>query len=109
MCRYGGEEFTAILPQTSINGAKIALDKLRQETANTKFNFEEKIIPVTISIGLVEYEQNQTIDEVMANADKGLYHAKETGRNKLVCVPFEDGVFEKTRISTLNKYYSNRN
>lgn len=83
-CRYGGEEFTIILPQTNLKGAQIALQKLRIEVENYKFMYDKKVIPVTISIGLAPYVSGQTIDEVMANADSALYEAKETGRNRLI-------------------------
>ena len=84
ICRYGGEEFLAILPHTDLLGAKIASEKLRQAVEDMKFEHDSKVIPVTISLGLSQIKfSNETGIEAIARADKALYHSKENGRNKV--------------------------
>lgn len=81
--RYGGEEFIIILHDTEGNeGLKVA-EKIRKEVENA--NLISKDYPVTISLGVSNYPQHgQFKDELIENADKALYHAKNTGRNKSV-------------------------
>ncbi|WP_427338918.1 diguanylate cyclase [Caloranaerobacter sp. DY30410] len=81
--RYGGEEFIIILHDTKGNeGLKVA-EKIRKEVENA--NLISKDYPVTISLGVSNYPQHgQFKDELIENADKALYHAKNTGRNKAV-------------------------
>ncbi|SHH40303.1 diguanylate cyclase (GGDEF) domain-containing protein [Caloranaerobacter azorensis DSM 13643] len=81
--RYGGEEFIIILHDTEGNeGLKVA-EKIRKEVESA--NLISKDYPVTISLGVSNYPQHgQFKDELIENADKALYHAKNTGRNKAV-------------------------
>ena len=89
VARWGGEEFVVLLPETEKDGAWKIAETLRA-------NIEGMIIPgldgastrVTVSIGLNVYTpaQGDTIDAFIFKADKALYTAKETGRNK-VCEP----------------------
>ena len=89
--RYGGEEFIFLLPNTSLNEAKIVAERLRKAVENKKINIEEykiegvKEISVTISIGVSEYKKNMKDPEMLyKNADSALYNAKESGRNRVV-------------------------
>lgn len=78
VCRYGGEEFTAMLLQTDKKGAQIVAERLRMQSS--------LYLPVTISIGVATYpEDAQDIDNLVEKADALLYKAKQTGKNK-VCV-----------------------
>jgi len=80
--RWGGEEFTLIMPETNINDAYKVLDNLREKISQEVFN---TVGHKTCSIGLTQFNKNDTIKSLMARADKGLYTAKQTGRNK-VCL-----------------------
>jgi len=83
VCRYGGEEFTIIMPQTPQRQAKIVGDRLIV-SARVK-------LPVTISVGLSTFPDNaQTKKELIDKADKAMYQAKALGRNRL-CVFDERG------------------
>ncbi|MBI2842727.1 MAG: diguanylate cyclase [Armatimonadetes bacterium] len=80
--RYGGEEFALILPHTPKSGARIALERMRR--AIDTFNFPNG--KLTISAGIAECPiDGVTASEVVEKADRSLYHAKLTGRNR-VCV-----------------------
>ena len=88
--RYGGEEFAVLLPYTHIEEAKIVGERLRKavESSPIPINDEDsevKSINVTISMGLAEFNTQETGEELFERADKALYEAKESGRNR-VCV-----------------------
>lgn len=91
VCRYGGEEFAIILPNTEQSGAEMVLESIRQSIEQSPMVSDPVTVDMTISIGLTtlapsgsEVTENQLIEA----ADKALYKAKETGRNKVVAVPF---------------------
>ena len=86
VARYGGEEFAIILPETSVDGAKIVGERIRRTTATTSFSINhEKKIGITLSIGISCFpECAQTIELLIERADQALYTAKRDGRNKVV-------------------------
>ena len=83
--RYGGEEFAVLLPFTKIEEAKIVGERLRKAVEETPSPIDKKNINGTISRGLEEFRQEETGEELFGYADKALYEAKESGRNR-VCV-----------------------
>jgi len=88
VCRYGGEEFVVLLPETDLRAAFLALDKVRDLIANCQFQYKDERVPVTISVGVAQFDDTDTFDAVFERADAALYRAKESGRNQCVC----DGV-----------------
>ncbi|HEY8375156.1 MAG TPA: GGDEF domain-containing protein, partial [Nannocystis sp.] len=85
LARYGGEEFAMILPEIDIRGATQFAEKIRQMIAESKFMFEGRHIPVTISIGVAELTPDiATFDDLIKRADARLYKAKQSGRNRVV-------------------------
>ena len=83
--RYGGEEFAVILLGTDSTGAMKMGERLRKAVMNEKFSSEKNTFHVTISTGISTYSTDITKKEdLIQNADKALYHAKRTGRNKSV-------------------------
>ena len=78
--RYGGEEFSAYLPDTNIEVAANVVERIRKAVETTKiFNHElNEYIPITISIGVAAFEPHHSIQEVLSLADKALYQAKKT-------------------------------
>ncbi len=83
IARFGGEEFVALMPETSKEEAKLVADKLRQKIENSPFSFKKEPVQITISFGISEFAQNESADEVFARADKALYEAKDNGRNQV--------------------------
>ena len=82
--RYGGEEFTVILPETSSQEAVTVADRIRRSVA------DEKILPrpgvetsVSISIGVTEYAFKEDLVDFIKRADKAMYASKEAGRNQV--------------------------
>ncbi|SFB74119.1 sensor domain-containing diguanylate cyclase [Butyrivibrio sp. YAB3001] len=78
--RWGGEEFLFILPDTELSEAKELVDSIRIKISQTDFG---EVGHKTISIGMTQYIQNESAEDVFHRADAALYEAKETGKNKL--------------------------
>jgi diguanylate cyclase (GGDEF)-like protein len=82
--RYGGEEFTIILPETGGAEAKTVAHRIREAVAAEKFIPEpNKPDQVTISIGVTEYCQEEEFADFIKRADKAMYLSKLDGRNKV--------------------------
>ncbi len=81
--RYGGEEFLVIFPNTPKNNARIAAEKLRKEVESHKFKYKDREFKVTISIGVAEYEDGDSMESLIAKADEALYRAKSAGKNRV--------------------------
>ena len=79
--RVGGEEFMIILPKTTLEMAATIVERIR--TAVDNYTFEE-IEHITISIGLVQYKENENNEEVLKRVDLALYNAKHSGRNTVI-------------------------
>jgi diguanylate cyclase (GGDEF)-like protein len=81
--RYGGEEFAVILVDTGIDNAMIFAERLRERISALKVRHEDHEIKFTISIGLAALDATQDSPEAwIQKSDKGLYQAKESGRNR---------------------------
>lgn len=81
--RWGGDEFLLILPESNIENAKIIASNLLQKIKNRTFS---NCIKTTISIGLCDYQTNDTAKSMFSKADKALYMAKEKGKNTIVVI-----------------------
>lgn len=81
--RYGGEEFVIILPHTDINGALIAGEGVRSYIDKSVFSYKDQKIPLTISAGISSFKKGDDGSTVFEKADKALYLAKKSGRNKV--------------------------
>jgi diguanylate cyclase (GGDEF)-like protein len=87
LAKYGGDEFVIILPQTDKVGAYLAADRLRESIEKQVFLGAETqpLKKLTISIGLAAYpEHGLSAEEILNRADKALYFAKESGRNRTI-------------------------
>jgi diguanylate cyclase (GGDEF)-like protein len=85
-CRYGGEEFALIMLQTPILQAQQVAEQLRLLVANAPLAHGERMIDMTISVGISESTDADAMPETLIQqADRALYHAKHSGRNR-VCV-----------------------
>lgn len=90
LCRFGGEEFIIILPNTTLEGAANVMEKVRQAIEQMKVEAESSVINFTVSIGVTSRVVGSDTDHqlMVSYADKQLYSAKETGRNKVVAANF---------------------
>lgn len=89
--RYGGEEFSILLPFTKIEEAKRVAERLRKNIEEKEIDISKvnpdsdvKKIKVTLSLGIYEMTKNDNDEDLLKKADKALYQAKNTGRNKVV-------------------------
>jgi diguanylate cyclase (GGDEF)-like protein len=83
-CRYGGEEFLILLPETPLDGAHRAAETLRRELAEMEIHWSDRVVRVTSSFGVACARPNE-IDPtpLVARADEALYRAKREGRNRV--------------------------
>lgn len=88
ICRWGGEEFLILLPETDLDAGLGVAEKIRKTTECTHFDFGARKVSFTISIG-VQFIDDETIlpDRIIDNVDKCLYRAKENGRNCVSSTP----------------------
>lgn len=89
VARFGGEEFVAILPQTTLEEACKAAERIRSIISSTTHSIGDLEICVTTSIGIKEVQLGETESELIQRADKALYAAKNGGRD---CSYYHDGV-----------------
>ena len=85
--RYGGEEFLAVLPSTTLHGAGCVAETLRREIESKPVTWGNEVLTVTASIGVTQAEPGELdMDAIISRADAALYRAKQQGRN---CVRLE--------------------
>lgn len=85
-CRYGGEEFCILLPQTSLTEAGVIAERMRQRVAETIFPYgkSQPLGVVSISVGISTFARDiDTAEKVIATADRALYRAKHRGKNRV--------------------------
>ncbi len=82
--RFGGEEFVCLLVDTDIKDAKKVTERIRKSLADFNFNDIAPLLSATVSIGLSNFKQFNTIQETLMNADNRMYQAKRLGRNRVV-------------------------
>ena len=87
VARYGGEEFVIILPETPLEGAVVATERIRRKITEKKIVYKDQNFSITISFGIVCFTPDQDIskNDLINSADNALYEAKRKGRNRL-CV-----------------------
>jgi len=94
--RYGGEEFTILLPETTGKKAVGVGKRIRNATESQRFNPSPgKIVNLTISIGVTQYCHKEDIKDFVQRADKAMYLSKQNGRNKVTPIFIKES--EKTK------------
>jgi diguanylate cyclase (GGDEF) domain len=95
--RYGGDEFTIILPNTGEKGARTVAEKIRQKVERIALKFRGEELKVTLSLGIAVYPQNASNkDSLIEKADRALYEAKRLGRNRIV---YYEDIFSEEQVS----------
>jgi diguanylate cyclase (GGDEF)-like protein len=83
--RLGGEEFGLLLPETNLHQALVVGERIQTMWAQTPVNLDGELFHSTVSIGVAEASpEDNSFDDLLRRADKMLYKAKNTGRNKVV-------------------------
>jgi two-component system, cell cycle response regulator len=85
-CRYGGEEFLVVMPETDLSGAALVAERLRRTVASEPFALQqsERATNVTISVGIAALGPGDDPASLVKRADQALYRAKRDGRNRVV-------------------------
>lgn len=83
IARYGGEEFACLIINTDENEINVPLEKVRKSIESIPFTIKNDRVNITISIGATMFTEHDNIHTVFDRADKALYEAKKTGRNKI--------------------------
>ncbi len=92
-CRYGGEEFCLMMPETDLVAGKEICERLRASVENAVFQGKQGRAYLTVSIGVAGFpEHGDNISELIENADEALYQAKNSGRNR-VMIKSDDASF----------------
>ncbi len=83
--RIGGEEFAVLLPATAEPGARVCAERLRRDVSELEIETESFPLRLTVSIGLAPYVDGDTsIGDTVKRADRALYEAKRSGRNRVI-------------------------
>jgi diguanylate cyclase (GGDEF)-like protein len=92
VCRYGGEEFAMIFPETHLNLAVKVADRIREQIARRPVNVDESEVRLTVSMGASVYMKTSVLDrnDFVASVDKYLYEAKQSGRNCICHIDYSD-------------------
>ncbi|MEO8064073.1 MAG: diguanylate cyclase [Pseudomonadota bacterium] len=90
IARFGGEEFVIVMPHTDLHGAQMLVERLRAD-------LEQSLIPplahsVTASFGIAQLLSDETVGSVLRRADRALYQAKATGRNRAIAAAETKGI-----------------
>ncbi len=86
--RYGGEEFTVILPETRLEKACLVGERIMGILSQRRFTpVPGESVAVTISIGVTEFSKEDNLESFIKRADKAMYCSKKAGRNRLTCLP----------------------
>lgn len=88
--RYGGDEFAVILLNTALEGASVVARRMVEAVANSPTNWNKEQIKLSISVGLSQYDADNTPEDITNKSDQALYAAKQAGKNTV-------RIFESTK------------
>jgi diguanylate cyclase (GGDEF)-like protein len=92
ICRYGGEEFAFLFPESTLEEAQVLAERFRQRCAENEIELPDgRYVSITLSIGLAD-AANTPIDVSLRKADDALYEAKRRGRNQVVVADSPEGL-----------------
>ncbi|MCZ6602712.1 MAG: sensor domain-containing diguanylate cyclase [Planctomycetota bacterium] len=101
LARYGGDEFAAVLPETNLARAMAVAERMRERVEASIIDVDGKRVGVTISVGVATFPKNASnTQELILEADKALYRAKELGKN---CVQASETVATTTQTEAKTK------
>ncbi len=89
VARIGGEEFVVLFPSTQLEPAEMLANRLREMIANAVFHHKDSQMQITVSCGLTEFQEGDTPKTAYERADRALYQAKNSGRNRCVTLQNE--------------------
>jgi len=85
-CRYGGEEFAVLLPETESTEAIVIAERIRRTVSNIRLREGKRLLGTTISIGISSYPKSarRSAADLLRKADAALYQAKREGKDKVI-------------------------
>ena len=100
-CRYGGEEFAVILPESSARDASIRAEALRLEVKKLRLQYKKQTLgPVTLSAGVAAFpEHGMSSGELLTIADQCLYESKSRGRDIVTVAIRKNALFDDQRVT----------
>lgn len=84
--RLGGDEFLYILPYTNLDQAKILIEEINIYLNNNILKYSNESVPVTLSVGITQANEDDDVDSIIKRADFGMYQSKRAGKNKISVV-----------------------
>jgi diguanylate cyclase (GGDEF)-like protein len=85
--RYGGEEFTIILPETTGEEAETVAYRIKKAVEQEKFQpLSNEDVTVTVSVGVTQYHPSEDVTTLVKRADTAMYQSKDEGRNRVTCL-----------------------
>ncbi|MCC3304708.1 PleD family two-component system response regulator [Sneathiella sp. HT1-7] len=96
-CRYGGEEFVVVMPDTDLSVASTVSERLRRQISEKPFSASKGALELdlTCSIGVTVSKEEENSDRLLKRADEALYKAKGDGRNRVVVAPSNVETFDR--------------
>ncbi|WP_428776427.1 GGDEF domain-containing protein, partial [Vibrio sp.] len=95
VARYGGEDFVVVLPDSDLQSASKKLDRLREKLSIKAIPITpQQNLTITFSAGITQWMDDQSLDNVLNQADELLYVAKHNGRNRVVTPQIQDSIDE---------------
>ena len=92
--RYGGEEFTIILPMTTTEDGAVVAERIRKEFKKETFSLaEDQDIHMTVSIGLAQYKRQEDMKAFVHRVDQLMYQGKKNGKDQVCCEPYHQEQF----------------
>ncbi len=82
--RWGGEEFLMVFHEGDIASAVGIMTEIAEKIRSTKLKYNDEILGITMTIGVVEGERNKNVDDLIKKADQALYEGKEAGRDRVI-------------------------
>jgi diguanylate cyclase len=101
VARYGGEEFCILLPETNLDGALAAAERICASIADEPFMVNGKRIPLTASLGVTSHipTSPEYVTQLVQTADQALYNAKDNGRNRVESLLDEPDTRKRSRVN----------
>ena len=87
LCRWGGEEFLVLMPNCPVDNAADRAEAIRNAVRNKPIRFGRDDIQITISLGVAQYRETESLDSLVSRVDSALYRSKREGRDRVSVAP----------------------